>query len=88
MWATIQRWLPYLSFYWQHRARINAWIDEGKRILAIFRQKYPDALQPTETDVVDALAKSTGGKTSWTPKKVRDWTPQEWENFWNRHPTG
>ena len=82
-WATTA-W-PYVAFYLANRQLFKKWIDLSKEIIEKFKREHPDAARvPTETEVVEALQKSSSGKTTFTPKKVREWTPAEWKNYWDR----
>lgn len=70
----------YVAFYFKYRVVIHD-------LLARFKKEFPDAKQPTEGDVIDALSRSSAGAIDFTPKKVRDWTPAEWQRHW-QHGSG
>jgi hypothetical protein len=72
---------PYVTFYFANRKLIRQWFDLSKDIIAKYKREHPGAKAPTPKEVVVALGESSAGRTSFTPKKVRDWTPQEWKNF-------
>ena len=77
---------PYVSYYLANAKRIDKLIDEALAIAEDFRRKnpaVPEAAAPDHKDVLEAVADSVAGKTG-TPKKVKEWTPQEWQNYWNR----
>lgn len=74
----------YVAFALANWGELKAFIGAAKKIVAKYKAQFPDAPAPTEKQVAEALGESSGGRISFTPKKVRDWTPQEWENFWNR----
>lgn len=75
---------PYVQFYFANQKLIRQWFDLSKEIIAKFKREHPEAVAPTQKDVVVALGESSKGRTTFTPKKVRDWTPQEWDNFHKR----
>lgn len=81
-WAT-KVW-PYVAFYFANQKLIRQWFDLSKDIIAKYKREHPDAPAPSEQQVVDALGDSSRGRTTFTSKKVRDWTPQEWKNYWDR----
>lgn len=76
---------PFLSFYIRNFSAVNDWVATGFEIAEKFRRDYP-AVPPEKTpdadDVAAALRDSSAGRTG-TLKKVRDWTPEEWERYWN-----
>lgn len=81
--AEIARYIGYAFTAMRHWKRIVAWLREGRAIAKDFDIKFPDEeKKPTTSDVIGAVTESTAGRTRFTPKKVRDWTPQEWKNYW------
>lgn len=84
-WAT-KAW-PYVAFYFANRKLVQRWLDLSKEIIAKFKREHPDVPAdkvPTEKQVIEALNASSSGQIKFTAKKVRDWTPQEYENFWRQ----
>lgn len=71
----------YVAFYFKYRPLIHD-------LIAKFRREFPEAKPPAESDVMDALSESSAGRIAFTPKKVREWTPAEWESFWSRGSGG
>lgn len=84
---------PYLLFYVQNRTAIKAAIDVAIGLADKFRRDFPAVPAheaPDQDDVLEAMAASSAGKTSGplAIKKVREWTPEEWQIFWNRDSGG
>ena len=85
---TIATYVGYAATAIRHFRRIAAWLKEGVAIANDFGIKFPhEEKKPGVSDVIGALTESSSGRISFTPKKVRDWSPEEWKNFWNRGAT-
>lgn len=77
----------YVAFALAHWGELRAFIETARGIIRKYKAQFPDAPAPSEKEVVDALSKSSGGRITFTPKKVRDWTPEEWRRHWD-HGSG
>lgn len=91
----LPKYAPYIIFGLENREAIGTLIDGAKGIVASFRRRFPEVPEsqtPDEKDVAAAIAASSSGKAgpALAAKKVRDWSPDEWQIFWNQgdRPSG